>query len=379
MRKTVTVKTSLEASSYDIEIAAGSLQRAGKWARSALGTAPKVCIVSNRKVFGLYGGQLMRSLTAAGFETSLHLIGDGERFKNLRSLGSILDTFSRSGISRTDAVIGLGGGVVGDIAGFAASIHLRGVDHVQIPTTLLAMLDSSVGGKTGVNTAFGKNLAGSFSQPKGVMIDPEVLFTLPKREITAGLCESIKHAALSGPALFNSTLLTLDGINRLASKQLPERFESFLADQISFKSKIVAGDERESIARNDTRSRKVLNFGHTFAHALEKASGYKLLRHGEAVGYGILFAAEISKKLGLLDPKVVNLLCDVVHRAGRFPRICQVDPDAVFTALRHDKKNINDSLQWILLKGIGKPVIIPHEQVGDKAVRSTIREFISPK
>ncbi|PYS86579.1 MAG: hypothetical protein DMF62_15510, partial [Acidobacteria bacterium] len=154
-------------------------------------------------------------------------------------------------------------------------------------------------------------------------------------------------------------------------------FESFIAAQIAFKTKIVAADEKEAVDNIGPRSRKVLNFGHTFAHALEKASNYRHLKHGEAVGYGIGFAAILSKKLGLLDTKVVNLLCDVVHRVGRLPSIRNIKATDVFEALSHDKKKIGDSLQWVLLKGIGKPVIVPHSEIGDRLIRQTIEEFIS--
>jgi 3-dehydroquinate synthase len=377
MPEIVTVKTREESAAYRVEIGRGSLSNAGEWAKTALGRAPRVCVISNKKIFGLYGDELLRTLSTAGFATNVYLIGDGERFKDLKTLSKILNSLSKFGLSRTDAVISFGGGVVGDIAGFAASIHLRGVDYLQIPTTLLAMVDSSVGGKTGVNTAFGKNLAGAFYQPKGVLIDPNVLSTLPKREITAGFCECIKHGVVSSLKLFDRTAEMVDRFEALKNKQLPSHFEGFLADQIAFKVRIVRADEREFVAKNDASSRKVLNFGHTFAHALEKAGDYRYLKHGEAVGYGIIFAAELSKKLGLLDPKVVNLLSDVVHRTGSLPKIRHIDPRVLFSALRHDKKHINDSLQWVLLKGIGKAVIVPHTTIGDKIVRSTIKEFIS--
>ena len=379
MREVIKVQTRRETSKYDVEIEGGALGRTGEWARKVLAGTGKICIVSNKKIFGLFGSQLSRSLSKCGFETSVHIIGDGERFKNIRTLETILDSFSRSGISRTDAVISLGGGVVGDIGGFAASIHLRGIEHLQIPTSLLAMVDSSVGGKTGINTAFGKNLTGSFYPPKGVLIDPTLLFTLSAREMTAGFCECVKHAALSGQSLMKRTVSTLADSKQLKNGQLPADFDRFLSEQITFKAKIVEADERESILKTDSRSRKVLNFGHTFAHALEKSSNYSYLKHGEAVGHGIMFAAELSKKLGLLDEKVVNLLSDVVHRAGRLPRIDRINPDAVFSALRHDKKYINDSLQWVLLKGIGKPIIVPHAEIGDKLVKSTIQKFISSR
>ena len=377
MPETVDVKTRKEAAAYRVEIARGSLSEAGERVRSTLGQTCRVSIVSNRKVFGLHGEKLSKTLSDAGFTVGRHLIGDGERFKNLKTLGGVLDALSKFGISRTDAVIGFGGGVVGDIAGFASSIHLRGVNYLQIPTTLLAMVDSSVGGKTAINTQFGKNLAGSFYQPKVVLIDPDVLSTLPRREFTAGFCECVKHGALSGTRLLNSTAAMLESCKSLTSNGLPAGFEAFLADHIAFKAKIVASDERESAVNFGAGSRKVLNFGHTFAHALEKASNYSYLKHGEAVGYGIRFAAELSKKLGLLDEKVVNLLCDVVHRVGRLPSLSALEPKSVVESIRHDKKNISGSVHWVLLNDIGKPVIVPHQQIGDNLVRSTVREFIS--
>jgi 3-dehydroquinate synthase len=377
MPAAVVVRTNRKSSSYVVEIFPRAIEEAGNWAKRVLGAKEKLCVVSNKKIFDLHGDGLLRSLRAAGFETGLHLVGDGEPYKNMKTLEGVLAEFSRFGISRTDAVIGFGGGVVGDIAGFAASIHLRGVDYLQVPTTLLAMVDSSVGGKTGINTSFGKNLAGSFYHPKGVLIDPEVLFTLPKREITAGFCECIKQGVLCGTRMLDRVAAMAGLAKVLRMHELPEGFEDFLKAQIEFKAKIVAGDEWESTDKTGSSSRKILNFGHTFAHALEKATDYKHLKHGEAVGYGILFAFQLSKKLGLLDEKVVNLLSDVVHRAGDFPRIGQIDPDEVFAALRYDKKNINNSLQWVLLKAIGKPVIVPHEDIGDSLVRSTIAKFIS--
>src|SRR5690606_21716307 len=292
------------------------------------------------------------------------------RFKNLRTLEKTLAALSSAGISRTDAVVGLGGGVVGDVAGFAASVYLRGVRFIQIPTTLLSMIDSSVGGKTGVNTAFGKNLVGSFHQPSGVLIDPESLRTLPPREVTAGLCEAVKQAAIAGAKLFTLTQKTLsDGF-------FSSDPTAFIAAHIRFKAKLASGDEGESPDRADAGSRKILNFGHTFAHALEKATEYRYLKHGEAVGYGIIFAAELSKKLELLSADEVKLLNDVVRCAVRFPRLDKVDPTAILDSFRFDKKMVNNSLNWVLLKGIGKLVITSDQNIPRKAIRETIAKVI---
>lgn len=373
MPSLIPVKTRSGGSAYDVAIGGHSLFEIGVWASRILGpNARTICVVTNGTVMGLYGERANFLLRREGFATYFHHVADGEEAKSFRSLEAALNAFGKMKLSRTDAVLALGGGVVGDLAGFAASIHLRGVPFLQVPTTLLSMIDSSVGGKTGINTAFGKNLVGSFYQPKGVLIDPAVLGTLPDRELTAGYCEAIKQGVLSGRKLLNRTTKSLQSRTAFDS---PE-FEAFLGDQIRFKARIVAGDERESTAKTDSRSRKILNFGHTFAHALEKATDYSYLKHGEAVGWGILFAAELSKKLELLSSDEVESLNDVVHRAGALPPITHIDPSEIIEAFKHDKKNIGKSLQWVLLRGIGKPVIVPGAEVPVSLVRSTVRKII---
>jgi len=373
LKRKIKVLTRATASAYLVEIENGGLVLCGVKIRKAVGdNAKKAIIVSNKKVVGLYGANVLKSLSASGFEVHQILIGDGERYKNLKTLESLVAAFSSNGISRTDVVVALGGGVVGDIAGFAAAIHSRGVPYIQIPTTLLSMIDSSVGGKTGINTIYGKNLVGAFYHPKLVLIDPSVLSTLPKREFTAGLCEAVKQGAISNRALFDKTVRIVDS-HALTS----DAFGDFLAAQIEFKTSIVQGDEREAASNTGPRSRKILNFGHTFAHALESATDYKFLKHGEAVGHGIIFAAELSKKLGILDESVVKLLRGVVHRTGTLPSTDSLDRNRVFECLKHDKKVIDGTLQWILLKGIGKPVVIPHNKIGDALVKKTIQHLIS--
>jgi len=378
MTRIVNARTKRSDTSYEVRIETGAIERTGSVLHGDLGRGlQRVAVVSNKRVFGLYGSAFVKDLKSVGVVAHVHLIGDGERFKSLRTLEGILEFLSKNQLSRTDVLVSLGGGVVGDVAGLAASIYLRGIGHVQIPTTLLSMIDSSVGGKTGINTEFGKNLIGSFHQPKAVLIDPRVLATLARREITAGLCEGIKQGALAGRRLFDETITVVD---LLAKGQFPEQLdelEAFLAAQIGFKARVVETDERESSLNKGAKSRKILNFGHTFAHALEKASDYKYLKHGEAVGYGVIFAARLSKKLGILDENVVNLLRDVVHRTGRLPSITNIDPNVVFESFRFDKKNIDGSLHWVLLKGIGKPVIIPHTEIGDRLVRQTVKEITS--
>jgi len=381
VRSKITVKTKEKAATYEVCVGGGVLASAGKWVAAAIANPPgRAAVISNKKVLGLYGDAVVRSLRSAGFRPEVHLIGDGERFKNLKTLEGTLEFFSRSKLARTDSVITLGGGVVGDLAGFAASIYLRGIDFVQIPTTLLSMIDSSVGGKTGVNSSFGKNLIGSFYQPRGVLIDTETLRTLPDREVTAGLCEAVKQGAVGGRKLFDQTAAFLDSIKgRKAadwsrSPDMAEGLASMLAAQISFKARVVAGDEREAVGKLDARSRKVLNFGHTLGHALEKVTNYRYFKHGEAVGHGICFAASLSKNLGLLAQDEVKLLYDVVHRAGPLPPIDKIDPRNVFASFKYDKKLVNESLHWILLEKVGKPVIIPHSQVPQASLMSAFKE-----
>ncbi|MDM7923970.1 MAG: 3-dehydroquinate synthase [Pyrinomonadaceae bacterium] len=375
---TVPIKLKSASSRYDIRVGTGLLATCGDWATSSVPEARRAIIVSNKKVFGLYGDAVQRSLAKAGLSVSTHLIGDGERFKSLKTLEQTLAAFNANGISRTDVVVALGGGVVGDLAGFAAAVHLRGVKFLQMPTTLLAMIDSSVGGKTGVNSQFGKNLIGAFHQPAGVLIDADVLATLPRRELTAGFCEAVKQGAIGGRKLLDQThrfLQGLDvknGINELLADELC----GLVARQVEFKAKIVAGDERESANNETARSRKILNFGHTFAHALEKATDYRYLRHGEAVGLGILFAAELSKKLEFLSADDVTLLNAVVRCAGRLPALDGIDREKVAAAFSKDKKVIGDSLQWILLRGIGKPVILPGSNIPPRAVKEILGKFI---
>lgn len=362
--------------SYTISIGSGSLRNIGKCARSWAGKdACRAFIVSNPMVIDLYGDVVAGSLADAGFEVSSFLVRDGEKYKTLRTAESALSAFSSAGLTRTDAVIALGGGVVGDLAGFAASIYLRGVKFIQVPTTLLAMIDSSVGGKTGVNTQFGKNLTGAFHQPRGVLVDPNVLSTLPSRELTAGFCEMVKHGALSGSDLLVQTDAFLQRFARGPAVGMERALSALIKANVEFKTSVVASDEREASRRRDDRSRKVLNFGHTLAHALEKVTNYTYFRHGEAVGYGILFAAELSKNLELCDEKDVNLLRGVMHRVGVLPSLAGIDISEVLEAFRTDKKVIGGELQMVLLRGIGKPVIVSERDIPKPVLKKTLSDL----
>lgn len=381
--KTVSVKLGESFHEYEIQIGHGLLPACGVWARKSLSEkTSKIVIVSNAKIFRLYGEIVQKSLENSGFEVFVFLMKDGEKYKNLRSLESLLKFFSEKKMARTDAVVALGGGVVGDLAGFAAAVFLRGIAFLQIPTTLLAMIDSSVGGKTGVNSDFGKNLIGAFHQPNGVLIDVETLQTLPRRELTAGFCEAVKHGAISNRELFDKTAKFLEDYppkqfkKYFADKRFLSETENLLALQIAFKAEIVMNDERESPDRTDAKSRKILNFGHTLAHALEKVTDYKYFKHGEAVGYGILFAAELAKTLVIFDENELKLLNDVMQRVGQLPNTQNISIEEVFQAFAFDKKNIGRHLQWILLKEIGKPVIFSNETIPNSAIRKILKKVL---
>ena len=375
---------------YRVEIGAGALARLGEAARASLPKqARKVALVSNARVFGLYGRAAVEALRAAGFEVSHWLMGEGERFKTMRTAERVLQFLSEAGLERSDAVVALGGGVVGDVAGFAAALYLRGVAFVQGPTTLLAQIDSSVGGKTGVNTAAGKNLVGAFHQPSAVVVDTDTLRSLPRRELTAGWCEAVKQGAVGDRRLFERTKRFLVEETRKKSNRpsgpnvkeagagRDEELAGIIAAQCAFKARIVAGDERESLGRDDARSRKILNFGHTVGHALEAVTGYRRFRHGEAVGYGCLAAAEISKRLGLLDPSELESLREAVALAGRLPRAADLDAEAIRSATRRDKKAVGGSVRWVLLEELGRARTVPDEEVPARVVLDSIRAALA--
>jgi 3-dehydroquinate synthase len=385
-QQTVPVRLKAGSHAYKVEINHDTLKNCGDWAKNCLpSSAGKIALVSNPKVFRLYGEPIKKSLETAGFEVFVWLMKDGERHKNLRSLETALKFFSQKKITRTDAVVALGGGVVGDLAGLAAAVFLRGVAFLQIPTTLLAMIDSSVGGKTAVNSDFGKNLIGAFHQPHGVLIDVATLKTLPRRELTAGFCEAVKQGAISGADLFDRTARFLENYppgsfkKRFTDEAFLTELKNIIAAQIAFKAEIVAGDEYENAERGDAKSRKILNFGHTVAHALEKITGYRRFKHGEAVGYGIMAAGEISKNIGVFEKNKLKSLNDVVGLTGKLPATADIEIKEVIEAFEFDKKSINKTLQWILLEEIGKPVIVGSEKISTKILLQSLEKVLKNK
>ena len=367
------VRTKARAHEYQIRIGSGLLAEVGDAARSCLGERTRrIAIISNRRVFSLYGSAVVNSLKSSGFAVSHFLIGDGEQYKSVRTVETVLRFLQEAGLERTDGVVSLGGGVVGDVTGFAAAVYLRGVPFIQVPTSLLAQVDSSVGGKTGVNLPGGKNLVGSFHQPQAVIADIETLATLPQRELVAGWCECVKQGAVSSRKLFKETthFLRVTTKASLVSSQL----EQLIASHCAFKASIVATDEREDPGRRDSRSRRILNFGHTIAHALETVTNYKRFRHGEAVGKGMLVAGELSKNLGLLHQTELELLNEAVALCGPLPSTLDLDERAVVSAIAKDKKRTAGQVQWVLLKRIGRARIVDGKEISQTLLRKSVRD-----
>jgi 3-dehydroquinate synthase len=363
---------------YRILIGPGLLSRLGEETCAALPQQPRrAAVISNPKVFGLFGEVVEGSLRAVGLQVSHWLMKDGEQNKTLLSWERALGFLSESRLERNDVVVALGGGVVGDLAGFAAATYLRGIAFIQAPTTLLAQIDASVGGKTGVNLPAGKNLAGTFHQPAAVVIDSDTLNSLPPRELTAGWCEAVKQGAVGSRRLFNQTVRLLAGgaidLGQNSDQNIKSELCATIAAQCRFKASIVAGDEREDIGRMDGRSRRILNFGHTTAHALESVTGYRRFRHGEAVGYGMLVAGELAKNLGMLAAAELQSLREAVTLCGSLPPAHDVDIADLMRAMRTDKKSVAGHLKWVLLERIGKARIVGGEEIDNRTLRASLR------
>lgn len=351
-------RVDLGSRSYDIVIGPGVLERAGgligAMGRSAL-------VVSNRRVFGLYGGRLAESLEAAGVRWSKLLLPDGERHKTMASVGKIHDRLIAGRYDRDVIVVALGGGVIGDIAGFAAATYMRGVRVVQAPTTLLAQVDSSVGGKTGVNHPRGKNLIGAFHQPSLVLADIATLSSLPGEETLGGVAEVIKYGCIASAGFFRFLERNMDDLVGLE----PRVTTKVVKTSCRIKADVVAEDEREA------GRRAILNFGHTVGHAIEAVTGYRKYRHGYAVAMGMRAAAELSNMKGTLRTRDVSRIAELIKRSGlpsSIPR--SIKADALIRAMEHDKKVKAGAIRFVLLDGIGKCGI------RDDVTRSEIREAL---
>jgi len=341
---------------YAVTIEGGAIERLARLL-DELHAPERRFVVSSPLVWRLHGTQVARAIKAS----EPILVPDGERFKQLPTVARIYDALVRANADRATTLVTFGGGVIGDMAGFAAATYLRGVALVHVPTTLLAQVDSAIGGKVGVNHPLGKNLIGAFYQPHAVVIDPQVLGTLPRREFRAGLYEVIKYGMTSSAALFDRIAKDRQAIFARA----PESLTPVIAESCRIKATVVSADEREA------GPRRILNFGHTAGHAIEAVTKYRRFRHGEAVGYGMLVAAEIAVGRGALADRDRQALGDLIVSLGPLPPIADIAPAQMIEAMQHDKKMIAGRLHFVLPTMVGATTIV--DDVTEKEIRDALK------
>jgi 3-dehydroquinate synthase len=372
MMKTMSrVTIALPPRPYDAVIENGLLLRSGETLRDlfnvifcvAAGDSPathqRLFVVTVPPVRRKWGKKLLSSLAAAGFTAKIVEMPNGERHKRLATVEKLSEQLSRLGADRNSVIIAFGGGVVGDVTGLVASLYMRGVDLVQIPTTVLAQVDASIGGKTGVNLRAGKNLVGTFHHPSVVLIDPAVLSTLPEREFRSGLYEALKCGVIGKPELF----LALENVDIKKLRRDPVKLEWIIAESVKLKAGVVSSDERENGLR------RVLNLGHTIGHALEAQTGYRHFLHGEAVAWGMIASAKIASAMDLLEATGASRITDATRALGPLPRVQSRSRD-ILRLLKSDKKTRNGVVHFVLPREIGKVEIANNvpEQVVIEAV-----------
>lgn len=344
--------------SYSIHIGSGLLDRLHEFVEPLRATS--LLLVTNRTVAPLYADRTERALNGLAPLRRVEL-PDGEQYKHWDSVAKVIDALVAAQADRKSVVVALGGGVIGDLAGFAAAIYMRGVRFVQVPTTLLAQVDSAVGGKTGINHVSGKNLIGAFHQPQVVVSDTDVLKTLPAREVSAGLAEVLKHGLLADAGYFERVVANTARI-RAGD---PEAVSEAVAGSCEIKAMVVARDELEA------GERALLNLGHTFGHAIEAMTGYSRWLHGEAVGCGLVLAARLSNRIGLLGANDVQRIAQAVEAAGLPTRVDGLPADAAVASMYGDKKVEARQIRFVLLERIGAAV---QRTVPEAALMATLRE-----
>jgi 3-dehydroquinate synthase len=354
---------------YQVVIAVGGLDHLGAWLTD-YGTprklGKKILLVSNPTVFALYGERAIATLKAAGYQVASHLIPDGEQYKTLDSIVEVYNAAQAHHLERSSAIVALGGGVIGDMAGFAAATWLRGIQFVQVPTSLLAMVDASIGGKTGVNHPLGKNLIGAFHQPRLVLIDPQVLHTLPVREFRAGMAEVIKYGVIWDADLFAQMEAETD-LSHYSSLS-PSLLQAILQRSCQAKAIVVGQDEKEAGLR------AILNYGHTIGHAVESITGYTQLIHGEAVAIGMVAAGEIAVRLGLWSQSLSDRQTALIRKAELPTQIpAGLDLDHLMALLQSDKKVEDGKVRFIVPTAIGAVKIT--DQVPAAVVRAVLKQI----
>ncbi len=346
--------------SYPIYIGSGLLHQDELWLKHI--RSKQVVIVTNETIAPLYLESVTDKLSGLQVETVI--LPDGEQFKTLEIMNRIFDVMLENRFSRNATLIALGGGVIGDIGGFAAACYQRGVPFIQIPTTLLAQVDSSVGGKTGVNHALGKNMIGAFYQPQCVLADTDVLETLEDRQLSAGIAEVIKYGLIRDKAFFGWLENNLDALLERDKQALSYAIERSCVN----KAEVVAEDEKESGIR------AILNLGHTFGHAIETGSGYGVYLHGEAVSIGTCQAADLSRRMGLIDDEAVDKIISIFQKA-RLPVLPprELDSNRFIQLMSVDKKNVDGKIRLILLESIGSATL--PTDVDQQLLEATLNEY----
>lgn len=360
------VKVELGENSYEIFIGENLLEDVAKFTTSPQFTK-KVLIVTDENIFNIYGETLRKIFTNYEVNFELEIIPAGETSKNLDNAEKLYTCAIESHLDRKSLIVAIGGGVVGDLAGFVAATYLRGVNFVQVPTTLLAQVDSSVGGKTAVNHKLGKNLIGAFYQPKAVFIDVATLKTLPQREIKTGLGEVVKYGVISDADFFSYLEKNIEGI--LSGNV--EVLKHIIKRSCEIKAEVVSKDEREGGLR------RILNFGHTIAHAIEEETHYQKYNHGEAVAIGMIGAALISQKLAYVDAEKVLRLKNLIERFGMYTYCESCNVEGIYQTLFRDKKTVGGKINWVLMKDFGKVEIT--NEVSEKIVKEALTEIIHNK
>jgi len=347
---------------YQAIIENGLLNRAGAVLGDLLPQTSRIFVVTVAPVRKLWGAKLLKSLKASGFTPQVITMPDGEPTKRLATVEALADKLARLGADRKAVILALGGGVVGDVTGLVASLYMRGVELVQIPTTVLAQLDASIGGKTAVNLVAGKNLLGTYHHPRVILIDPTVLKTLSDRQVRAGLYEALKCGVIGNVELF----LRFEQQRASILKRDPGELEWLIAQSVKLKAEVVSADEREEGLR------RVLNLGHTIGHALEAETGYRKLLHGEAVAWGMIAATNIALSVGRTDSVTAGRIADAVLSLGKLPEV-SVSPKKILARLQSDKKTQNGVVHFILPREIGKVEVAT--DVPESAVLNAVEEL----
>jgi 3-dehydroquinate synthase len=347
---------------YQARIENGLFARAGALLAELLPQSNRIFVLTVAPVYRRWGPKLLRSLRASGFKPQVLQMPNGEPAKRLETVETLAEKLARLGADRKAVIVALGGGVVGDVGGLLASLYMRGIELVQVPTTVLAQVDASVGGKTGVNLAAGKNLLGTFHHPRVVLIDPGVLSTLPNREFRAGLYEALKCGIIGDVELFLRFEQNRDQI----LKRDPLQLEWLIAASVKLKAEVVSADEREGGLR------RVLNLGHTIGHALEAETGYGQLLHGEAVAWGMIAATHIALTVGRTDSVTAGRIADAVLSLGRLPEV-KVNTRKVLARLQTDKKTQDSVVHFVLPREIGKVEVV--NDVPERAIADAMEEI----